>query len=171
MCSPKNRSRDLARCAEISIPISAMHLMASGWIVFGWVPALATSRIPRLRWRRRPSAIWERQELAVQRNKTLIGSISFPGVSHYRMNNFATHLIIFPHHWLPQEPKCFLQKKRVKLGECRTTTPVLHPLPPGQKLNHSDSLICLAGTHSQKPRFVRRKGRFRVGTGHGITKP
>ena len=49
-----------------------MTRTAPGLSSVGVVPALVTSKRSPARWRRKPSAIWLRQELAVQRNRTRI---------------------------------------------------------------------------------------------------
>src|SRR5579862_8955456 len=64
-----NSSTLLERWPDISIPISCMTAIASGRTWLGLVPALNTSKRFPASCRKRPSAIWLRAELPVQRIK------------------------------------------------------------------------------------------------------
>src|SRR6266571_733611 len=67
---PSNSETDFERCPVMSIPISRMASMARGLTPMGAVPALWTSSVSPPRCRKRPSAIWLRTELPVQRMRT-----------------------------------------------------------------------------------------------------
>src|SRR5918992_296033 len=56
----------------MSTPISSIALIARGLTWVASVPALCTSKQSPARWRSRPSAICERAELCVHRNRTLV---------------------------------------------------------------------------------------------------
>src|SRR5215217_4057848 len=71
-CSCRYRFRVLDCCSEMSIPITCIALMACGLTRVASVPALIASKRSLARWRSSPSAICERAELWVQRNRTLL---------------------------------------------------------------------------------------------------
>src|ERR1035441_6847561 len=83
---PANSSTDLERWPEMSRPISAMTAMASGRTWEGLVPAEKTSKRSPASWRSRPSAIWERAELPVQRMRTR-GFMGGPAVARESETN------------------------------------------------------------------------------------
>src|SRR5215216_6577516 len=56
----------------MSTPVSSIALMARGLTWVASVPALCVSKRAPARWRSRPSAICERAELCVHRNRTLV---------------------------------------------------------------------------------------------------
>src|SRR5215203_1573672 len=58
----------------MSTPVSSIALMARGLTWVASVPALCASKQCPARWRSRPSAICERAELCVHRNRTLVRS-------------------------------------------------------------------------------------------------
>src|SRR4051794_5249773 len=68
----------LDRCFEISTPDSAMTFTAIWFMPCGSTPAENASTWLRLSARAHPSAICERQEFPVQRNKTFSFSITVP---------------------------------------------------------------------------------------------
>src|SRR2546427_12534743 len=83
----KNSVNGLERCQEMSIPISFMTWMAMGWTKpAGFDTALWTLIRPRAAFRRMPSAMWLRQELPVQRIRTvglaMLTRVSFPSEHH-----------------------------------------------------------------------------------------
>src|SRR5678815_4315056 len=65
----------------MSMSRSAIALIASGWTDVFSVPALHASQRSAARARRKPSAIWLRAELWVQRNRTRIVSMITPSRS------------------------------------------------------------------------------------------
>src|SRR6266496_2213044 len=66
----RNRSNVFELCPPRSIPTSPMTRIASGWTRVASVPALAASNRSPPSARRKPSAIWLRAELCVQRKST-----------------------------------------------------------------------------------------------------
>ncbi len=72
----RNSSILLERCVEMSIPISAITVIAKGLTLVGVAPALKTSYLSPYRCLRRPSAICERAELWVHKKRTVTLSIS-----------------------------------------------------------------------------------------------
>src|SRR5688572_14375795 len=71
----RKRSRVLDVCDVMSMPRSAIALMASGWTRVASVPALSTSMRPPPAARSSPSAIWLRDELWVHRMRTRFVSL------------------------------------------------------------------------------------------------
>ncbi len=67
-------SRPLEDCMEMSMPASCITRTASGWMLFGSVPALKIRYLPLADCRAKPSAIWLRHELPVHRNKIAWGA-------------------------------------------------------------------------------------------------
>lgn len=68
---PLNSSIDLLTPFEMSMPRSFIASMASGWTYpDGWEPAEQDSHSPLPSSRKKPSAIWLRHELPVQRTST-----------------------------------------------------------------------------------------------------
>src|SRR5512133_562407 len=59
----------------MSMPLSSIALTANGLTCVASVPALITSKRSPARWRSRPSAICERAELWVHKNRTLAFSV------------------------------------------------------------------------------------------------
>ena len=60
------------RCLERSMPISAVTCLTYGFTPVGVIPALSALNLSPQRWFRKASAICERAELWVQRNRTVI---------------------------------------------------------------------------------------------------
>src|SRR5215207_10132523 len=66
----------------MSTPVSSIALMARGLTWVASVPALCASKQCPARWRSRPSAICERAELCVHRNRTLVRPPASAAATH-----------------------------------------------------------------------------------------
>src|ERR671911_480907 len=78
--SCRYRSSVLASCPEMSMPISSIALMARGLTCVASVPALIASKRSPPRCLSSPSAICERAELWVHKNRTLTFCVIMPSL-------------------------------------------------------------------------------------------
>src|SRR6266542_6452117 len=77
----------------MSMPSSAIALMASGRTRVASVPAEKASTRPPETWRRRPSAIWLRAELCVQRKRTRGRAAADEGSVCFRMGTLEVETV------------------------------------------------------------------------------